>query len=208
MKRFIVIAVIVLSHLPVCSQVNCKNCVIDMYEQLFSDVDAAIKIGIENYPTAILRMNASKNSIMQAIEKTKVYIYGSPVDSILELNLQHETLFFCVSIELPSFRIESIYDSNGCNVLYSQDKLVFPAIINDNDGYVNIRKERNIKSGIVGNIQHGQIFFVTPTTKSNWWSVYTQDGGEMVGYIHRSRILLYEDCPDRIKKRMQKILFC
>jgi hypothetical protein len=59
-------------------------------------------------------------------------------------------------------------------------------IINDPDGYVNVRKERDAKSEIICRILQNEKFLYWPASHSNWWSVKTKDGKS--GYVHKSRI--------------------
>jgi hypothetical protein len=59
-------------------------------------------------------------------------------------------------------------------------------IINDTDGYVNIRKEMNAQSEILGKIVKNEIFTYWETVGSNWYTVKTQDG--ILGYVHRKVI--------------------
>jgi hypothetical protein len=61
-----------------------------------------------------------------------------------------------------------------------------PGIINDPDGYVNIRKEMNVQSEILGKIIKKEIFDYWEVPDSNWWVVKTKDGLE--GFVHKDRI--------------------
>ncbi len=67
------------------------------------------------------------------------------------------------------------------------------AIINDKDGYVNIRESRSITSRIVGKIKNDSIFSYDESDKSDWVRVYPQDAevesGGTAGFVHKSRIL-------------------
>jgi hypothetical protein len=59
-------------------------------------------------------------------------------------------------------------------------------IINDPDGYVNIRKEMNAKSPVLGIIVENEIFNYWEVPNSNWWIVETQNG--IRGYVYSNRI--------------------
>jgi hypothetical protein len=87
------------------------------------------------------------------------------------------------------------------------------AIINDSDGYVNIREGRSKDAKITGRLFDGDLFLATPGDESgdDWWNVYySADPGELEenklawylknnltdgkvlylqGYVHKSRIL-------------------
>ena len=61
------------------------------------------------------------------------------------------------------------------------------AVINDPDGFVNIRTGPANTTAIAGVIRDGEIFTVTPGSKA-WWPVRTTNG--TTGYIHKSRVAL------------------
>jgi hypothetical protein len=59
-------------------------------------------------------------------------------------------------------------------------------IIQDSDGYTNIRSRNSIKSKIVGTIRSNEAFTYI-SHKGNWFYISTQSG--IQGYIHNSRVL-------------------
>lgn len=63
------------------------------------------------------------------------------------------------------------------------------AVIDDPDGYSNIRSQKNAKSQVVSRITQGEQFF-TYMQDGNWWRVRTQQG--KIGYMHVSRIRLLD----------------
>ena len=63
------------------------------------------------------------------------------------------------------------------------------AVIDDPDGYSNIRSQKNAKSQVVTQIPQGEQFF-TYIQDGNWWRVRTQQG--KIGYMHVSRIRLLD----------------
>ena len=58
--------------------------------------------------------------------------------------------------------------------------------INDPDGYVNIRKEMNAQSEILGKILKKEVFDYWEIPGSNWWAVKTRSG--TVGFVYKDRI--------------------
>jgi len=59
-------------------------------------------------------------------------------------------------------------------------------IINDPDGFVNIRKEMNTQSEILGKIPKKEIFTYWEVPESNWCAVKTQGG--ISGFVYKDRI--------------------
>lgn len=66
--------------------------------------------------------------------------------------------------------IDCIYDSNGCNLLYEEDYMKFPAVINAPDGFTYVREKPSTKSKVKTKIRKNQIFLYTPI-----------GGGEVIG---------------------------
>ncbi|MFY0602015.1 MAG: hypothetical protein JXR03_20240 [Cyclobacteriaceae bacterium] len=63
-------------------------------------------------------------------------------------------------------------------------------VINDSDGYTNIRLYANSKSEIVAKIIEKERFLYFPTTSSNWWKVkvFRKEKEIIEGFVHNSRI--------------------
>jgi uncharacterized protein YgiM (DUF1202 family) len=59
------------------------------------------------------------------------------------------------------------------------------AVINDPDGYTNIRSGPGTQYEIIGTVVENEVFYVI-STEGNWWRIRTKDGKE--GYMHKSRI--------------------
>jgi len=78
----------------------------------------------------------------------------------------------------------------SCSYFISNAQLSY-GVINDKDGFVNVRKEKNAHSPIVGKIFNESIFGYAIDDKSNWAKIYKQDEKKPVyleGYIDRNRI--------------------
>lgn len=61
----------------------------------------------------------------------------------------------------------------------------YKGVINDPDGYTNIRKSNSVNSGIIGKIVDGEVFTYWESNDS-WYIVQTAKG--IKGYVHKSRI--------------------
>ena len=170
-----------------------------------------IDIGNNTYSVKSLYQDKSGSIIFAAITKAHVFSYGNPLDSVVELDLGDKALYFMVTTEPPrSFRysdINCVYDSKGCNLLYKEDYMKFPAVINDPDGFTYVRERPSTKSKVKTKIRRNQIFLYTPIWRSDWCRAYSDDGSLFIGYIYRKRILPFDECPVDIKKRMRKIMF-
>lgn len=62
------------------------------------------------------------------------------------------------------------------------------AVINDPDGYTNVRKGQGSGTAIVGRINDGEVFYVQKLSNNSWWPVYLQKNGTRLGYMHKSRV--------------------
>jgi hypothetical protein len=73
------------------------------------------------------------------------------------------------------------------------------AVIEDPDGFVNMRSKPDANSEVVLKIQRDE-FFVCEPSESEWWRV--KDFFDNKGYMHRSRIRLLKDLPGRDLERL------
>jgi len=69
---------------------------------------------------------------------------------------------------------------------------VLPAVIEDPDGFINVRAGRSTKADIVAVVKNDEQFR-TYKQDTKWWQVKTRDG--VVGYVHVSRIRLLDAPP-------------
>lgn len=70
---------------------------------------------------------------------------------------------------------------------YGQSEL---GMINDPDGFVNVRADRSIDAEILFKINVNDFFLCEPTT-DNWWKIVDFHG--KTGFVHKSRIQLIKD---------------
>jgi len=73
---------------------------------------------------------------------------------------------------------------------FSSKPFSVTAIINDPDGYTNVRKAADGKSPIVARVNHS-VMFSTHVQPSDWWQVRVYP--DIQGYIHKSRVLMIRD---------------
>lgn len=74
---------------------------------------------------------------------------------------------------------------------YGQSEL---AMINEPDGFVNVRTEKNSDSKIIMTIKEGDFFLCEPT-EENWWKIdnfYTK-----TGFVHKSKIKLIKELTEK-----------
>ena len=76
---------------------------------------------------------------------------------------------------------------------FSQLSAQEQGIINDPDGYTNVRKDKGANYEVVGRIEEADKFLYYPNDNSNWWKVKTTPsyGQSVEGYVHKSRINPY-----------------
>lgn len=91
----------------------------------------------------------------------------------------------------------------GVEVLYYEPKLSHAAIINDPDGYTNVRVGPGTQHAILEQVYNGQVFQVL-SMKSDWWKVTTPNG--KTGFIHRSRVYLNGSFPGRYPDASRRVL--
>lgn len=110
-----------------------------------------------------------------------------------------ETASIAFSFDNPKkatkFKVSSKWDEgnagNGKDIaIPSPSKAAHQvAVINDPDGYTNVRAKPNVKANIVAKIVDGERFFFDVVPGSNWVKVYrTADAPQYIGYMHNSRV--------------------
>jgi len=75
------------------------------------------------------------------------------------------------------------------------------AIINDPDGYTNVREGKGAKYPIVGKIIADEVFMFTPNYYDDWWKVRNYDRS-IEGYMHKSRIVPFGILSEERKKEL------
>lgn len=212
MKKYTIVLILACGYfLSSHAQQSCKDCIYDLYKVLGTCQSKCIDIGNNTYSVKSLYQDKSGSIIFAAITKAHVFSYGNPLDSVVELDLGDKALYFMVTTEPPrSFRysdINCVYDSKGCNLLYKEDYMKFPAVINDPDGFTYVRERPSTKSKVKTKIRRNQIFLYTPIWRSDWCRAYSDDGSLFIGYIYRKRILPFDKCSVDIKKKMITLMF-
>jgi hypothetical protein len=189
---------------------NCRDCVAEFYKILYTS---------NNYGTNGIREIDNKSDLCDhlSLEKVNEIVQKAPVscdgwwmDSIVEIKLSDkQIIYFQVSLISP-MTVNNVWLSDGLLLSDgSEGKIYFlrPGIINDSDGYTNIRKQPNAKSKIVRRILKNELFFFTPTSKSDWYRVYCNQLSPCIGYIHKSKITVYDDFPESIKRKVRKMRY-
>ena len=150
------------------------------------------------------------NEIVKLIDISELSTDGYDFGIILELPLsKNYSVFFELDADIPG-KIEGIYlmdaiDIGGKEKDYPKEQLFRPAIINDTDGYSNLREKPDSKSKIVGRLKTNELFFYSPIGNSDWYPVKKEETSEILGYIHKTRITKYSNLPQLIKLKVDKI---
>lgn len=111
------------------------------------------------------------------------YLYNFlNIDSDLGNRLEKKDFYNSLDIKTI---IESYYIIQNSSDENTDDTVL--AIIEDIDGYVNVRKSQDITSQVVGKIYSGKEVYTFPSKSDMWW-VKTKEG--VIGYVHKSRIKL------------------
>ena len=209
-KNFAIFMLASICLLSAHAQRSCKDCIQDLYKMVEGSLLNSISIGHSCYSVKSLYQGKGHGLVVGAIAKARVFSYGNPLDSVVMLDLGDKALYFMVNTEPPrSFKcadINCVYDGEGRNLLNKEDYMRFPAVINDPDGFTFVREGPSTKFKVKAKIEKDKIFFYTPILSSDWYRVYLRDGGQCIGYVHCSRILPYDKCPIRIKRKMEKLM--
>ena len=80
-----------------------------------------------------------------------------------------------------------------------------PGVINDVDGYTNVRERGDSKSKVIGKLVDGQVFdFNFLSIKDRWAQVsFVKNGKRVRGFMHGSRILALDSLKKAEKGRVK-----
>ena len=75
------------------------------------------------------------------------------------------------------------------NPLMDYQKYIYDslAVINDKDGFTNVREEPDINSKIIFQINSNYIFKIIPNNENNWWKI-ENIASRQEGYMHSNKI--------------------
>ncbi len=153
----------------------------------------------------------SKEEIFKIIDKAEVSDEGLQFGVYLGLSFSEtKKIYFGLGADMPTI-IDAIWLSDGtlldskvCNESPVQ-KLLLVGIINDKDGYTNVREAPSNEAKVIDKITDKEYFYYVPNSNSDWWQVSRKDDIKaIVGYVHKSRILKYSTMPNEIKQKIAK----
>jgi len=188
---------------------NSKDCVLNFYKNIVFRTDSSKNCNDMGFEVSQhrkeLTFGYSEREIENIVSKAKSYDEGYMLDSMVQVDFPNgRTLYFEVSYE-GLLSVNIIWLSDGSNLNARSELLKRPAIINDKDGFVNIRKEPNGNSTILDEIYEKELFYYTPEFGKNWYRIYWKEGLAPCGYIHKSKITEFKDFPEDLKERVRKI---
>jgi hypothetical protein len=88
--------------------------------------------------------------------------------------------------ELKQKELKTTSNNRNQSKLGQTTNKKYIAIIQDPDGYTNVRNGMSTNSKIIDRLFEGEHYEVFPSSDNNWWAVYTQSN--VKGYVHKSRI--------------------
>ena len=154
--------------------------------------------------------NLRLETILQLVDRADMYNDGYLFGVILELRLPTQySIYFEIDSDIPGL-IERIYKRDAIALCSSGsdtyvEQLFRPGMINDKDGYTNIRKEQSQNSQVVYKMKRNDLFFYSPIGGSDWYPISKDDGGKIIGFIHKSRIIKYQSFTKTMKEKVERI---
>ena len=145
------------------------------------------------------------------LEDIKFYDELNPSSIGLDLKFPSgsKVHFYLNRYEDEPIYIQYIYCSNGESVFdnmfdgYQKSSLKRLAVINDPDGYTNLREGKGTDHAVIKAIKDDELFYFTPNSDNNWWKAQTLDDCTN-GYVHKSRIAPYGYLSEDKKKSLQE----
>lgn len=179
---------------------NFRNCIEILNTRMNVLPDSFNSIGFEllKDKSNILYPFKDKSNYTTFIKSSLEKYYISISNYYLVLKLDEKKFIYFNIFDYGNEKyIQDIYLPDGKSIFNSfptrsYKKLKLKSVINDPDGYTNIRKSNNLKSSIVGILKKDQIFYTKPNFNENWWEVYNLNG-DYLGYVFHSRIKFVYD---------------
>ncbi len=141
-----------------------------------------------------LLFEGQRDSIFNVIDKSSLYYDENSSSVSLDLVFKNDRIiyFYLNSFEDEPVYITNIFLENGesfFNMFELDEKTYLRrlGIINDSDGYTNVRNRPSNNSKIISQIQVNTPFYFTPNSHNKWWKIESIDG-TINGYMHCSRI--------------------
>ncbi|WP_299886273.1 hypothetical protein [uncultured Lacinutrix sp.] len=109
------------------------------------------------------------------------YIIEAKTDSVLTINKADYLYTEYIGNQLSIFKIKK-----NITPVFIQNNDTEIGLIDDKDGYTNIREQQNSSSKIISIIKENEYFFYNKSTNSNWFLVKDLHGN--VGFVYKNRI--------------------
>lgn len=154
----------------------------------------------------------SQNEIFKIIDEAQISDEGLKFGIYVELSFPNgKNLYFELGSKDMPVIIQNIWLSDG-TLLDSKvhkesnaEELLLVGMINDNDGFTNVRYKPSTSSKVVAKISNNKYLYYVPNSDREWWAVAMKDDIKaIIGYVHKSRIIKYSDMPREIKRKVIK----
>lgn len=142
--------------------------------------------------------------VCQVIDKAKAYTDGEWMDTIVALSFPNGNTVYH-QLTGGSYWNHLWLPDGNCVFTLSSTPIQYMriAMINDPDGYVNIREKPNAHSKIVRKIKKNELFYFTPISRAEWYPVSLKEISPCIGYIHKSRIKTFGDFPKKLQDKIR-----
>lgn len=153
----------------------------NLVTQLFLEVDELGDGSANRYETVYWESElACEDNLRLIITEADAIVAGQARDLLADgyLNIRE---FVPYRIDIDAQLFSELDRPQACQA----PKFTATAVIQDKDGYSNVRAQPNIKSNVIEKLFDNEPFY-TFEQKGNWWQVCTPTG--QVGYLYHDRI--------------------
>jgi len=142
---------------------------------------------------ALFKSNYTYEHIIECVKDSRLGHDGNPSGYFLDVEFDKS---FKVYFGINGYKKEEpfigIFFSSGIysSILYDSSFISYEmrlGVINDSDGYTNMRAGKGTNHKVIEKILETDIFDYYPTNESNWWKVKNLTTCNE-GYVHNSRI--------------------
>lgn len=154
-----------------------------LVEEIVFEVDAFGAASVDRYANDFWESENACDSDLKVVVTFAEAIINNQRQDLLATNQLNARDFTPFVIEFSPRQAPTTQPANACN----NPKFTATALIQDKDGYTNVRSQPNAQSTVIEKVFDNEPFY-TFTQKGNWWQVCTPAG--KIGYMYHNRIVL------------------
>ncbi|NET38703.1 MAG: SH3 domain-containing protein [Cyanothece sp. SIO1E1] len=152
---------------------------------ILSEKKSELEPPLNRFPAEDISPDTSKSSISNEVQDNIEAPVNSAVAEDISRKVSESSAFSEVQDSIEASVNSAITEDPSLKASESSAFREVQAIIDDPDGYTNVRSGPGTQHEIIARVFEGEVFYTAPQP-DDWWPVRTKDN--KLGYMHISRI--------------------